>query len=210
MEEKKFPIRYYVGAGLLLAALALPVLAKEARELLTVLIASVSLLIAGVICVLPQNRRGLWIGGGVIILLHVLSGQYFPGGILEILLTTAPPYFWYTFFVCGIGALVCLGYFFVMLVSYLDSDRPVAPCGPITKIMIIAGWPILTVSACFPKLKYELFDMTARSQTVYPALLSIIFAWAQYALFHWLLFMTITWIRNVVRKKKEQRRVPEA
>jgi hypothetical protein len=91
-----------------------------------------------------------------------------------------------------------------MIASVANSEKPIAPQNKLTKILILAGWIVFAVTCCFPNLALDIANWTYPKIEFLPFALCILYSWGQYALIHWLFFVTIAWVWNALRKKKTQ------
>ena len=202
MEQKNhFPIRYVLGAILVLAAFGVLL----ANKFIAFLLALVCLLGAA-ICFLPPHRMGLWIGGAVVIVLHAIAQQPLPGALLQLLLDppdpSTEPGLLYVLY--GFGAFVCFIYFFCMIASVAGGETPIAPQRKLTKILVLVGWAVFAATCCFPNLAMNIANWIYTDIEYLPFTLCILYSWGQYALIHWLFFVTIAWVWRALRKKKAE------
>lgn len=200
MEQgKHFPIRYILGAILLLVAFGV-LLTNEFMAFLL----SLGCLIAAALCFLPPSRKGLWFGGAAVIVLHFFMQQDRPGMLLDLLLDppdgSTEPGLLYVLY--GLGAFVCFIYLCAIIASCLDSERPISPKKTLTKVLIVVSW-IVFIASCSFEFFYLIQDWRP-SIGYLPSVVYIIYLWGQYALIHWLFFVTIAWIWSSLRKKKAE------
>ena len=148
----------------------------------------------------------LWIGGAVVIVLHTIAQQPLPGGLLYLLRDPPDPSTepGPMYVVYGFSAFVCLIYFFAMISSVANSEKPIVPQKKLTKILILVGWAVFAVTCCFPNLALDIANWIYPKIEFLPFTLCILYSWGQYALIHWLFFVTIAWVRNALRKKQTE------
>jgi hypothetical protein len=206
--KKWNPFLARILAGAILAILSVVMvlvpLPTQGNTFLWMTILTLGLPIASIFCFLPLERIGLWLGGLGLILAHLFLQQPRPGMLLQLLVQPPDPMHepGLLYVLYGFCAFLCFLYLCVIVASVFSGEKPINPRRRGTKTCLIIGWIVLILSICFPKV-LQTIDLLPIGNAYFSLVVSELLYWGQYFLTHWLIFVSVAWIVDIRKAKKE-------